>query len=510
MKKQHDHVFRSAAAVVACATAATVAVGCSPPRSSATAKGITVAETSAPTTLDPQGSSYFSDRFAWQLSYQCLLTTTPEGKVEPQLATGYKRSADGLTYTFDLRPGVKFQNGETLTADDVAYTFDRLKRSPDGIAEELFPTLEKATATGDSTVAFHLKRPDAGFVNNMANPLVWGCAVMNKKAATSENMATRMVGTGPWAQESYRPNSELRLKRFTGYWDRKTASENLSILYVPGASTQVSDLQAGAVDLIFTGTSSARTLSGSDKFDVKNVPTDSTIFLQVNNLTKPFDNVKVRQALALALDRDSLAEQAYSGGGARASVYIPGGESWAPAPADVPYSTPNIAKAKELLKEAGHPDGFSAPLMYISGYDPGTNDLVAAVQNQLAKVGIKIQLDPQERGTWGDKLTSAQYALSWNAQSYYSNPYQYVQPAEGRQGPVPDALRKLLEAAQHAGDQTAYQQALIAVENWEAENVYPTLTLLATNTLVAYRKGLSGVEMPPSQSRAFLAQVSRG
>ncbi|MFE5858655.1 ABC transporter substrate-binding protein [Streptomyces sp. NPDC056500] len=510
MKKQHGYAFRSAAALAACATAA-VAAGCSPPPSGgSSSKGITVAETAAPSTLDPQGSALYADRFAWQLSYQCLMTTTPEGKIEPELATGYKRSPDGLTYTFDLRKDVKFQNGEKLTSADVAYTFDRLKKSPDGIAKELFPTFDKAVASGDSAVVFHLTRPDAGFVSNMANPLVWGCAVMSKKAATSDNMATRMVGTGPWKQDSYRPNSELKLKRFADYWGEKTKSGQLKVVYVPGASTQVNNLQAGAVDLIFTAASSGKSLAGSDKVEVKNVPTDSTIFLQVNNLTKPLDNVKVRQALALALDRSALAEQAYSGGGARPSVYIPESNTWAPKPAEVPNSTPDLAKAKQLLKEAGFPKGFSTSLMYIAAYDPGTNDLMAAVQAQLAKVGIKIKLEPLEGGSWGDRLVKAKYALSWNAQSYYSNPYQYVAPAEGRQGPVPPELKKLLDDALRAADPTAYEKALVAVQQWEAENVYPTVTLLATNLLVAHQKGLTGVDLPASQSRAFLARVSRG
>ncbi|WP_283135061.1 ABC transporter substrate-binding protein [Rhizohabitans arisaemae] len=468
-----------------------------------------MAETTAPTTLDPQGSGYFADRFAWQLAYECLLTTTPDGKVEPALASGYERSADGLTYTFELKPNVKFHNGETLTADDVVHTFTRLKDSPDGIDEALFPTHTETVAKGPTTVEFKLKSPDAGFVNNMANPLVWGCAVMSKKAATSGNPAVTMVGTGPWKQESYRANSELKLTRNGDYWGTKTKSDRLNILYVPNISTQVSNLQAEKVDLIFPDVAGSKALSGSDKITVDKAATDSTIFLQVNNLTKPFDNLKVRQALALALDRDALAQQAYSGA-ARASVYIPPSVTWAPAPAELPHSTQNIEKAKQLLGEAGFPNGFSTSLMYLSGYDGGTNDLVAAMQDQLAKVGIKIELEPLEVGAWGDKLVNAKYALSWNAQSYYSNPYQYVQPAAGRQGPVPDSLQKLLDAALTAESQEAYQQALIAVEKEEAELVYPTITLLATDMFVAYKKGLTGVAVPPSQSRTFLSQVGRG
>ncbi|GAA3084465.1 ABC transporter substrate-binding protein [Streptosporangium carneum] len=508
MTKHHGRALALRAAVVACTTAV-VATGCSQPRSSTADAGVTVAETTAPTTLDPQGSAFFADRFAWQLAYECLLTTTADGKVEPALASGYERSKDGLTYTFSLRPNVKFHNGEALTADDVVYTFTRLKESPDGIDKALFPTLEETVAKDATTVEFHLKSPDAGFVNNMANPLVWGCAVMSKKAATTGNAAVGMVGTGPWKQESYRANSELKLTRFDGYWGDKTKSERLNILYVPNVSTQVSNLKADKVDLIFPDVAGAKALSGSDKLTVDKAPTDSTIFLQVNNLTKPFDNEKVRQALALALDRDSLAQQAYSGA-ARASVYIPPGTAWAPKPADLPNSTQDIEKAKQLLREAGYPDGFSTSLMYISGYDPGTNNLVAAMQDQLAKAGIKVELDPLEGGAWGAKLTKPDFALSWNAQSYYSNPFQYVQPAEGRQGPVPASLQKLLDEALKAESQEAYQQALIAIEKEEARTVYPTITLLATDMFVAYKKGMSGVAVPPSQSRTFLSQVSHG
>jgi ABC-type transport system substrate-binding protein len=508
MTKHHGRAFALRAAVVACTTAV-VAAGCSQPRSSTADAGVTVAETTAPTTLDPQGSAFFADRFAWQLAYECLLTTTADGKVEPALASGYERSKDGLTYTFHLKPNVKFHNGEALTADDVVYTFTRLKKSPDGIDKAMFPTLEETVALSATTVEFRLKSPDAGFVNNMANPLVWGCAVMNKKAATSSKAAVSMVGTGPWKQESYRANSELKLTRFDDYWGAKAKSGRLNILYVPNVSTQVSDLEADKVDLIFPDVAGAKALSGSDKLTVDKAATDSTIFLQVNNLTKPFDDQRVRQALALALDRDSLAQQAY-GGAAQASLYIPPGTSWAPKPVDLPNSTQDVEKAKRLLSEAGYPNGFSTSLMYISGYDSGTNDLVAAMQDQLAKVGIKVQLEPLEGGAWGAKLTSAKYALSWNAQSYYSNPFQYVQPAEGRQGPVPSSLQKLLDAVLKAESQEAYQQALIAIEKAEAEVVYPTITLLATDMFVAYKKGMHGVRVPPSQSRTFLSQVGHG
>ncbi|WP_157183203.1 ABC transporter substrate-binding protein [Sciscionella marina] len=507
MNRSRDRL-RAAGMALTCLTLV-LATSCAPPLGRPSKSVLRVAETTAPTTLDPQGSGIFNDRFAWQLSYQCLLTTTADGSVRPELATRYRKSADGLHYTFSLRPGVRFHNGEPLTSSDVVYTFDRLRHSPDGIDDQMFPTLADTVAVDDHTVRFDLRKPDAGFTNNMANPLVWGCAILSKRAGESENLAANMVGTGPWAQKSYRANSELDLDRFDGYWGERTKTPRLTVLYVPNPSTQVSNLQAGQVDLIFPDASGVDSLRGDGRVAVERAPTDSTIFMQINNMTKPFDDIRVRTALALALDRDRLARQAYRGA-TRPSGYLPPSAEWAPKPGQLPHSAPDIRKARQLLAEAGYPNGFATSLMYISGYDVGTDDLVAAIQSQLAEVGIRARLDPLERGAWGDRLSAADYALSWNAQSYYSNPYQYVQPAEGRQGPVPRALRQELDTAMHATSDAEYRRALVAVEKEEARTVYPTLTLLATDMFVAYDKSLTGVSVPPSQSRTFLAQVRHG
>jgi ABC-type transport system substrate-binding protein len=341
----------------------------------------------------------------------------------------------------------------------------------------------------------------------MANPLVWGCAIMDKSTAKLPATALNMNGTGPWKQTMYRPNSQLAFSQYSEYWGTKTVSKALDIVYMPSSQSQVNSLQSGKVDLIFPGEPGAKSLATTKGVTVKQVGSDSTIFLQINNLSKPFDNQKVRQALALAFDRQKLADQAYHGA-ARPSVYVPPEISWAVPIAQLPYSQPDVAKAKALLAEAGYPNGFTTSLMYINAYDPGTNDLVAAMQTQLAAIGITVTLQPLQATAWNDKLLNANYTLSWNAQSYYSNPFQYIQPAPGRQGPVPASLQKLLDAALNAGSQTEYEAALQAVENEEATLVYPTVTLLASNSFVAYNTQLTGVAGSSSGSREFLAQVA--
>jgi ABC-type transport system substrate-binding protein len=496
------------AVALLCATGPTIAA-CGSPSSqgSAGSSTLTIAETTGPSTLDPEASSLMADRFAWSLSYECLLNTKADGAIEPALATSYKQSADHLSYTFTLRPNVKFQNGAAMTSADVVYTFDRLMKGTQGISKELFPTLKGVTADSPTSVTFTLSSADAGFVNNMANPLVWGCAILSKKAGESNKLGLNMVGTGPWQQMSYRSKSELKLTRYANYWGTKAATKNLDVLYVPNSTTQVSDLQAGKVDLILADGAGAKSLAGNSKVSVDKIVSDSTAFLQINNLSKPFDNQLVRQALTLAINRDQLAEKAYQGA-ATASAYVPPGTSWAPTANKLANSQQDIAKAKTLLAQAGYPNGFSTSLMYLSNYDSGTNDLNAAIKSQLAAVGIKVELQPLQVAAWGDKLIHAKYALSWNAQSYYSNPYQYVQPADGRQGPVPASLQSLLNKALQAGSVAEYQAAIVAIENEEATLVYPTITLLALDAYVGYSKSLSGVSVPSSLSRQFLAAVT--
>lgn len=502
---------RAAAVAASAAAALVVLAACSPPDTGEGGEeggggSLVVAETTAPSSLDPQGSGLFADRFAWQLSYECLMSTTPDGEVVPNLASEYERSGDGLTYTFTLREGVEFSNGETLSADDVVYTFERLKDGPGQFDKELFPTWDSVAKVDDMTVEFTLSSPDAGFINNMGNPLVWGCAILSE-AAKDENLDVKMVGTGPWVQAEYEPETRLELTRHEGYWGEATKMDKLSVLYMPSMSTQVSNLKAGKVDLIFPDQGSVAGLE-EEGFAITEVHTDSTIFLQVNDTLEPFDNPKLREALALAIDRQELADQAY-GGAARPSAYLPPSLAWAPDVADLPGHTQDTDKAREIIEGEGYADGVDLELIYISGYDPGTNDLVATLQSQLNAAGFNVELGPHEAATWNELKNNAKHQLAWNAQSYYANPYQYIAPVPGRQGPVPDSLQELIDKAHAAESEEAYQEALSEVATHEAELVYPTLTLLATDMFVAHDEGVTGVEVPSSQSRTFLAQVDK-
>lgn len=494
----------------ACSATATKSPSSGPKPSAST---LVVAETTAPSTLDPQGSGLLADRYTWDLAYQCLMTTSPSGAIEPELATSYSVSDSGLVYTFNLRHNVYFQNGQLLTSADVVYTFDRLFSTGSPTLREVFPTYHSVRAIDKYTVSFTLSAPAAGFALAMASPIDFGCAIINKQAAEAGGLASKMVGTGPWTQVSYEPNVQIVLKRNTRYWGPKTKAARLDVQWVPEGTTQVTDLEAGRVDLILPSKAGADSLAGAAGVTVKAIPSDTTIFLMLNANTAPFNNVDARRAVAVALDRSALAKIAYAGG-AVPSGYIPPSYAWATPISKLPYSQYDPTEAKQLLTEAGYPHGLTTTIKYIDNYEPDTNALLAQMQSELAAVGIRATLVPLQVAAWiAETNTADNFQLSWNEQGYYSDPYLYVAVSSYRIGPgkgeVPAALQGLISKALDAPNVKSYEQDLNAVASYEASQVYPQITLLAEKAYVAYRTDLSGVSVDASGSTNFLAKVSK-
>lgn len=339
------------ASVAVVATACTATTTKSPATASpASNSTLVVAETTAPSTLDPQGSGLLADRYTWSLAYQCLMTTSPSGAIEPQLATSYSVSTDGLVYTFHLRHNVQFQNGQLLTSADVVYTFQRLFSTGSPSLREVFPTYQSVRAINSDTVDFTLSSAAAGFALAMASPIDFGCAIINKQAAEAGGLAAKIVGTGPWTQVSYEPNVQINFTRNTHYWGTETKAARLDVRWVPEATTQVTDLEAGQVDLISPSKSGADSLAGAAGITVKAIPSDTTVFLMLNANAAPFNNLDVRRAVALALDRSALAKIAYAGG-AVPSGYLPPSYAWGTPISTLPYSQYNPTEAKQLLSD---------------------------------------------------------------------------------------------------------------------------------------------------------------
>ena len=429
----------------------------------------------------------------------------------PELATGYTASANGLHYIFTLRQGVQFQNGDPFNSSDVVYTFNRLFKVGAAAEQVLFSNYKSVAALGPYKVEFNLSAPNAGFAASMASPQSYGCAIVDEKAGQSGELTNRMVGTGPWEQTSYSANEEMTLTRFANYWGPKTAAANLDVLYVPLATTEVTDLEAGKIDLLVAPEPAIVSLKGDKDVQTVAVSSDNVVGVQLNNDAAPFNKVDVRRAFSVALNRAALAQVAYAGGAVPTGP-VPPSYSWATPLSKLPYSLYNPTEAKQLLTEAGYPHGVSVTMKYISSYDWGTNALMQQMAQQLGAVGINVTLVPQDVATWAKQVIfTTDYQIGWNEFAYYSDPYTYVQLEANRYGkgvgPIPPQLAALQNAALSASP-AGFTAAINRITYWQYENAYPNINLVALDTYAAYLKAhVSNVDVLSSGSTQYLAQV---
>lgn len=468
------------------------------------------AEATAPDTLDTMATPITRSRYAWVLAYECLLKQSPDGQINPNLAESYEESEDGLTVTYKLRDGVKFHNGEALTSADVKYTYERQNTVGVPYVKERIATLESVETPDDKTVVFKLKALDPGFVLNTADPTVAGCAIYSSKANEDE-LGTKMVGTGPFRQTAYDPNTKLEMERFEDYWGDKTKVDNLTVLYMPSDSARRTALQSGQVDATFVDTAGAEAMKNDEGVKVVEIQTPEASHLQINNTMEPFSDVRVRRAISLAIDREEISRVAYQNG-AVPSLGIPSILTWAPKADEFQFVGPDIEKAKALLAEAGYPDGFETTYVYIAQYSPGTEALGQVLQAQLAKVGIKMNLEPLEQTAWLERSggTKHDYELSWNQYGFFADPYQYVRAREGRQGPPPAEMAASIAAISEAKSTDEYLQRITEYQKLANEYVWPTIPIASLKAYLIHRNEVGNIEVDASQSRSFLAKVTKG
>jgi peptide/nickel transport system substrate-binding protein len=505
------HVRRGLALVFAVTIAVGVAA-CSgtgtPAKTTSSTNGtLTIAETVGPQTFDPQATSLNATWLAWELSYQCLLSADEKGKFNPVLATSYDVSKDGLTYTFHLRKGVTFQDGSPFTSDDVVFTFQRLQKTGLDYFKTRFANVTAITAPDPMTAVFTLKQVDPGFLLNLSDPSTAGCAILSRKATSTNDPALKMIGTGPFAVTDYAANSQLSLTRYDGYWGDKPAYKNLVVRYMPDASAQVAALQSGQVDLIFPAGTTVKTLQTNKSVKIEKVVSGAGININLNSASPALSDVRVRQAILLAMDREEIVNSVLLGGGAVAGP-IPVGYSWAPKTKDVPNYTKNVAKAKQLLSDAGYGKGLTIDFQYIADYNDYIDRLATVMQKQLAAVGITLTLKPLAQPVWLQNLSTAQFDLSYNGYPFFADPLYYVLIRPGRSGPTPPELDAAVAAARAATKPDDYINKIIDVAKLEGQLGFGTMTLADTDLWVAHRAGIGNVVPKMDNTRQFLFDVT--
>lgn len=321
--------------------------------------------------------------------FEGLMKPAPNGDLIPAVADHYDLSADKATYTFALRQGVLFHNGEPVTADDVVYSIQRCADASKGSPlVPAFSAIQSVEATDEKTVVITISEPNNEFISYLTT------AILPRNYA---DQATAPVGTGPFRFVSRVAQDTLVLERFGDYWGEQAQLDKVTFKIIENADSLVLSLQSGAIDLCahLTSTQVAQ-LSG---YTVLEGTMNLVQALYLNNAVAPFDDVRVRQALCYAVDKQEILDLIADGHGK------PIGSSMYPAFEKyfVPELTNryprDVEKAKSLLKDAGYPNGFAMTITVPSNYTPHM-DTAQVLVEQLKAIGVTATIEPVEWESW--------------------------------------------------------------------------------------------------------------
>lgn len=466
----------------------------------------------APETLDPYNTNTTLTTAVTKSFYEGLFGFDKDMKVQNVLAESYTVSKDGLVYTFTLRKGVKFHDGTDFNAEAAKATLDRVMDPANRLLRaNQFNRVAKVEAVNPQTLRITLKEPFGPFINALAHASAAMISPTALKKWGNKDIAFHPVGTGPFEFVEWKQTDAIVGKKFASYWKQGYPKiDQVSWKPVPENSTRAAMLQTGEADFVFTlPYEQVATLEKSDKVEVVSAPSIIQRFLTFNMLQKPFDNPKVREAIGYAINKEALAKVAFNGYAFAAQGFVPQGVEYAVKMQPIPY---NVQKAKELLKEAGYPNGFESTLW--SGYNNTTSQkTIQFLQQQLAQVGIKVSLEALEPGkraelvdSWPDPKTAKVrlYYIGWSSSTgeadwamrplfateswapklanyaFYSNPI------------VDESIAKALVSTDSAERATLYKNA----QEQLAKDL-PRIPLVTEKVLYAHSKRLSGVYVMP-------------
>ncbi|MDO5532285.1 glutathione ABC transporter substrate-binding protein GsiB [Sutterella sp.] len=387
----------------------------------AAAKSITVVVDTAFTTLDPYDAGDTLSQNVAKSFYEGLFGFDKDMKVIPVLATGYEVSPDGLTYTVKLRDGVKFSDGTAFTAEAVKLNFERVTNPEKHLNRyQLYKNIASVEVKDPLTAVFHLKEPFSAFINQLAHPsgvMMCPSILGNEKA----DIAFHPCGTGPYVIEKYNPAEYLVVKKNPDYWQKGLPKlDGITWKPVPEASTRTAMMRTGEADYVdIIPPESVKILQKSKGVKVILAPSIVERQIYLNTTKKPFDDPRVRQALNYAVDKEALCKVVYQNFADPATGVAPVGVDYAKQFGVWPY---DLKKAKELLTEAGYPNGFEATFWAASNASVYMK-LLQFIQQQYAPLGIKLKIQALESGqrvtlmqTEGVKTTKLEMATwGWSS-----------------------------------------------------------------------------------------------
>ena len=338
--------------------------------------------------------------------FEAPLRISDEGAFEPWLAESYEVNEDGTVITLHMRQGIMFHNGREMKADDVVWTVDRARNQDMGYhLADRFTTCTGAAALDDYTVEVHYSETTHSAEDGLARMYIF-------PQEAEETIATMPVGTGPFKYEEWVPGDHMTAVRFEDYWQEgRPYLDELVIKPMPDEQSRMVNLLAGAIDFL-NGVPLAdkELLENTPGIIVGESPPGFSFYAFLMNINvPPFDNQLVRQAMNYAVDREKIGQLAFHGQALTSVLPYPS-TTWAYPEDLADYYTFDLDRARELLAEAGYPDGFETEML-VRGTSGPYLDVAQVYQQDLAQIGVQMDLLPTEDAPYWPLLIDSQFAI---------------------------------------------------------------------------------------------------
>lgn len=446
--------------------------------------------------------------------FEGLVERTLDLELKPGLAESWEY-LDDSTLQFKLRQGVVFHNGEPFNADAVKFTFDRLlgEEGQKGPQYSNYASIDNVEVVDEFTVKMHLKSPDPVLLTKLAG---YGAVIVPPKYVQEkgdDHFNNNPVGTGPFKMTEYKRDQQFVLEKNPDYWKEGLPKlDKVTFKVIPESSTRLAELQTGKIDIMKrVEVAQASTVKETGFLELKEVGTPTVFSLRFNTALKPLDDVRVRQAINYAIDKDTIIEEILGGYGKPISTYQ-SDLSFGNNPNLEPYPY-DVEKAKELLAEAGVAEGTTLDV-FIPGNDGTFKELTQAVSFYLEEVGLKLNINSVDNTTLISDLipkgeAGHMYRQGWGGWTLDYDNTAYLMYHEGEQWnpSFKDEKVEELLAAQRATVDQAEREAIFMELTERLYELAPEANLYQAVDLYAVNKRVENFQ-PPHEDRMRLEEVS--
>lgn len=470
-----------------------------------------VAVAAEPKSLDPQGANDSDSTFVKHQIFDTFFIQDEKMEIQPGLIESWEYK-DDVTLDMKVRENVTFHNGNALDANDIYYTLQRSVESTYCAWQVDVIDLENTKVIDDYNIEIKLKQACGPFLSQLANLYIVDKETVEEMG--DEEFANNPIGTGPFVFKDWVRSDRIELERNDNYWGEKPGYKNLTMRIITESSSRSIEVESGGIDIAFK-------IVASDVERISNNPdlqlirgADFTLnFIGFDCTKEPFNDPLVRQAISYAVDKEAIVQTVYSGTGSVAKGPLPE-TVWGFNP-NLPQYEYNPEKAKELLTQAGHPDGFSTTIL--TSDSQARMDTAEILQNQLADVGIKANVEILENATYLQKIIDGgfdMYILGWttdtgDADSGLYSTFYSTEPTWSNTARYSNPeVDKLLKEGKETTDQEKRLEAYQKAQELIMQDA-PWIFLQEGENLTAARKNIQGLVSSPS-GRYQLNKVSFG